>query len=519
MPSKNLVFISTVAVAFIAIRILQLLVVVPLQQRRKARELGCGPVPEQRSKSRLPLGLGLLRDLLLSDREQRAPDHLREMFEAMGTYTFKFKALGFKTYFFTAEPRNVQALLATQFNDFIIAPDRRMSFNSVTGSGIFVKDGSAWHSARELMRPMFNREVVSDLALLENHVQMLLRCIDVEGAGIDAAGWTKPISLGQLFPCLTLDSSTELFMGRGTHSLDARLRDDKEYKDFRWALERGQHILHVRLRMQRLWWLYARGELRRIRKITLAFVGRAIDDAEEARRERKDMSRYDYLEMLRQQPECATDRKKLCEEVLSLLAAGRNTTAAMLSWTFYRLIREPRVWAKLRARVLEDFGPYTPDREATLDSITFSKLKSCTYLQQVMNETLRVHSVVLFNLRMAVRDTTLPTGGGPNADQPVFIPQDTTVMFSPHVMNYRADIWGEDAAQFRPERWEGAKPGWAYVPFNAVPSRALGGRKARLGLRALQWRASHLHRPAIRTNHGRLCYRSTHAALRIHRGP
>ena len=31
------------------------------------------------------------------------------------------------------------------------------------------------------------------------------------------------------------------------------------------------------------------------------------------------------------------------------------------------------------------------------------------------------------------------------------------------------DIWGEDAEEFRPERWENLRPGWAYVPFSGGP--------------------------------------------------
>lgn len=469
MMRDNLLLIFSVAAGLITIHLIHALVVQPSRNARKAKALGCGPVPMQASK--LPLGIGAVLAFLRNDRAQRAPDYLRETFDAIGRYTFQFKALGY-THFFTAEPRNVQALLATQFNDFVIAPDRRMSFRSVTGSGIFVKDGAAWHSARELMRPMFIRETVSDLALLEAHVQMLLKCI--ENPGVDENGWTKPTSLGRLFPCLTMDSSTELFMGRSTHSLDARLRGDEEHQDFRWALERSQYILNVRLRLQSLYWLYARREVKKCKTIMHAFVDKAIDAAEEARAQRKDMRKYDYLEALRRQPECLSDRNKLREEVLSLLAAGRNTTAAMMSWVFYCLIRDPRVWAKLRKDVLDDFGPYSADTDSTLESITFKKLKGCSYLQHVLNETLRVHSVVLFNLRMAVRDTTLPTGGGPDCNQPVFIPAGTTVMFSPHVMHLRKDLWGDDADKFLPERWEGAKPGWNYLPFNGGPRICLG---------------------------------------------
>lgn len=41
-------------------------------------------------------------------------------------------------------------------------------------------------------------------------------------------------------------------------------------------------------------------------------------------------------------------------------------------------------------------------------------------------------------------------------------------------MHHRKDIWGEDAEEFKPERWEGKKVGWEYLPFNGGPRICLG---------------------------------------------
>ena len=72
--------------------------------------------------------------------------------------------------------------------------------------------------------------------------------------------------------------------------------------------------------------------------------------------------------------------------------------------------------------------------------MTFASLKECTYLQHVLSENLRLHSVVPFNSRRALRDTALPMGGGPDGKSPIFIPKGTEVNFSTHVLHRRKDL-------------------------------------------------------------------------------
>lgn len=41
-------------------------------------------------------------------------------------------------------------------------------------------------------------------------------------------------------------------------------------------------------------------------------------------------------------------------------------------------------------------------------------------------------------------------------------------------MQRRKDLWGADADDFRPERWEHCRPGWDYLPFNGGPRICIG---------------------------------------------
>ena len=68
------------------------------------------------------------------------------------------------------------------------------------------------------------------------------------------------------------------------------------------------------------------------------------------------------------------------------MIAGRDTTAATLTFAMYCLARHPEVMQRLRAEVLEQVGP---SRRPTFDD-----LKEFKYLRAVLNETLRLFPIV-----------------------------------------------------------------------------------------------------------------------------
>lgn len=41
-------------------------------------------------------------------------------------------------------------------------------------------------------------------------------------------------------------------------------------------------------------------------------------------------------------------------------------------------------------------------------------------------------------------------------------------------MHRRKDLWGEDAHEWKPDRWENRRPGWDYLPFNGGPRICIG---------------------------------------------
>lgn len=70
---------------------------------------------------------------------------------------------------------------------------------------------------------------------------------------------------------------------------------------------------------------------------------------------------------------------------------------------------------------------------------------------------------------MTAEDCVLPNGGGLDGSKPLYVRGGTEVNFVFRAMHYDKGLWGEDADEFRPERWESpnAIPPRAYVPFSS----------------------------------------------------
>ncbi|USP73415.1 translation initiation factor if-2 [Curvularia clavata] len=375
---------------------------------------------------------------------------------------------------FTIEPKNIQAILATQFKDFGLGKVRNRNFSPLLGHGIFSTDGEQWANARSLLRPQFARDQVSDLELEEQHVQHMIQVIPK-----NSDGWTDVVDVEPLFFRLTIDSATEFLFGE---SVDSQLSVLPNYKsnrapvavneqEFAFAFDKAQGVIATAARFGDASWLIYNKESKRYITSCHAFIDHYVQLALSKQKNTTEKTssgkeKYVFLDAL---VESTRDPIELRSHLISILLAGRDTTASLLSYVFMSFAQHPDVYRKLRSVVIETFGTYSHPK-----NLTFEALKSCNYLQWVLNEALRLYPVVPVDGRRALRDTTLPTGGGPDGTAPIYVKKDTAVDYSVYVMHRRKDFWGADAEEFRPERWDGRKSGWEYLPFNGGPRICIG---------------------------------------------
>jgi cytochrome P450 len=207
------------------------------------------------------------------------------------------------------------------------------------------------------------------------------------------------------------------------------------------------------------------------------FVNPFIDEAlglsnEELEKKTKSDEGYTFLHAI---AGYTRSRQVLRDQLVAVLLAGRDTTACTLSWLFYELSRKPEAVRRLRAEIAATVG-LDGDRRPTYDH-----LKSMKYLQHCLNETLRLYPVVPYNVRVALKDTSLPRGGGADGNGRMGVLRGTQVAYSTLYMQRRADLYPPAASgfppvdQFVPERWDGWTPKmWTYIPFNGGPRICVG---------------------------------------------
>jgi cytochrome P450 len=150
---------------------------------------------------------------------------------------------------------------------------------------------------------------------------------------------------------------------------------------------------------------------------------------------------------------------QLRDEVLTLFAAGHETTANALAWTWYLLSLDRTVAERLRGELAGVLG----GRAASIED-----LPRLVYTRMVIDEAMRLFPPAWATSRNAVEEDEL---GG------VRIPKGAIVLMSPYVTHRRPDLWDQpkrfDPDRFAPER-AGSRPRYAYFPFGGGPRLCIG---------------------------------------------
>ncbi|KAL9074390.1 MAG: hypothetical protein Q9157_004417 [Trypethelium eluteriae] len=328
-----------------------------------------------------------------------------------------------------------------------------MAMKAMIGEGIFTQDGAAWKHSREVLRRQFVRMQYQNLEGFREHLENLIERLKVSSGITD---------LQPMFYRLTLDTTIAMILGQPVESFKHETGDL-----FSRAFDKASLVTGTRVRLGDMYFLYRpKGFFKAcetIKRYTYQFVTEALQRESEQPLEPEKTS---FIGELHRDNE---DMRLVRDQTLNVLIAGRDTTAATLSYAFRLLLRNPIVLSRLRCEIDNTVG--------SEKNITRAHIQRMPYLHNVIKETLRLYPPVPINTRFCRKTTALPVGGGPDGRSPLLVREGMPVAYSVYHMQRREDLYGSDRLAFRPERWEDselASIGWGYLPFNGGPRLCLG---------------------------------------------
>merc|ERR1739844_159646 len=179
---------------------------------------------------------------------------------------------------------------------------------------------------------------------------------------------------------------------------------------------------------------------------------------------RSSSTKRDLMDMMLDDTDSKTGKRMteemIVDNVLTFLFAGQDSTAASMATLMCYLNAYPHCKEKLVKEIDDVVG----DGELEWDHL--SKLQ---YLDWCMKEALRLVPPAPAFLRTSNGDQLLQNQWR--------LPAGTPVLVSVMAVHYDKKLWGDDACEFRPERWENGPPHkYAFIPFASGP-RACTGRE------------------------------------------
>ncbi|KAK9758032.1 hypothetical protein RND81_01G201900 [Saponaria officinalis] len=353
----------------------------------------------------------------------------------------------FRNEVYTSDPANVEYILKTHFDNYGKGDYTYNNLSDLLGDGIFAVDGEKWRNQRKVSSYEFSTRVLRDFSstiFRENAVKLA-------NVIADAVKSDHIMDIQDLFMKSTLDSIFKVAFGV---ELDSMCGSNEEGKRFTKAFDDASaaslyRYVDVFWPIKKFLNVGLEGKLKKDVETINDFVYKLISNKIELMKKSEgthsaiQMKKDDILSRFLQQNN--TDPKYLRDIILNFVIAGKDTTAATLSWFIYMLCKHPEVQEKVAEEVRTVTGMESVRSYAEIAaSLTDESLERLQYLHAALTETLRLYPAVP-DAKICFSDDTLPDGYS--------VKKGDMVAYQPYAMGRMRFIWGDDAEDYRPERW------------------------------------------------------------------
>ena len=359
---------------------------------------------------------------------------LRALWQRYGDcYRVASASRGFDTYVINS-PASVQRVLMSNHGNYTKGTGIER-VRVLLGNGLMTSEGSVWRRQRRMLQGGFQLSCIDRYCSIHLRLAQELaqrwQAAAHSGAVVDVSAAASETSLRAMLEAVFSEDTDRLDASGAT--LFALLGGESK-RDLQFA---------VNLR---------------------AFGNQIRSLAGQRRRQQRfppDLMSHCLLARDRQSGTVMSDHQ-LVDEVLTLIVAGHETTAAALTWLWYLLARHPEVYQRVAAEARAQ-----PDCTSG-----WKQLQRLVWIPRAIKECLRLYPPGWLYTRRAL-------GGDRLGDFPVAAHAD---VFICSYLLHRHPLWWPQAESFRPQRFapeqEAGRHPCAYLPFSAGPRRCIGERFA-----------------------------------------
>ncbi|KAL7607697.1 hypothetical protein Lser_V15G14300 [Lactuca serriola] len=347
---------------------------------------------------------------------------------------------------YTSDPVNVEYILKTNFENYVKGTYTHDILKDLLGDGIFTVDGDKWREQRKVSSYEFSTKVLRDFS------SVIFRKNAVKLAHIlsEAASNNQILDINDFFMKATLDSIFKVAFGI---DLDSMCGSSEEGVRFSNAFDESsamtlKRYVDITWKIKKFFNIGSEAKLKESVKVVDEFVYKLIKTKTEQMHKNQDdfsWKREDILSRFLQIND--TDPKYLRDIILNFIIAGKDTTSTAMTWFIYMLCKHPEIQDKVAKEIKEaiNFKNDVTNVEVFSNVVTEEALEKMHYLHAALTETLRLFPAVPVDAKICASDDVLPDGYNVNKGD--------MVAYQPYAMGRMKFLWGEDAQQFKPERW------------------------------------------------------------------
>jgi cytochrome P450 len=354
--------------------------------------------------------------------------------------------LGAVTLYLVSDPEAIKSVLVTEQRNFIRFEPEGSMLRRAVGNGILTSTGELHRRQRRLMQPLFQaKRIESYAAAMSLEAERLLE------------EW-RPRAGEIVDVHAEMMRVTMLVIARVLFGSDLRAQAEI-LSDAITAANRASSSLLQMLFRGRLAFLPTRNnrELRRAVRALDALVYGQIEARRKSGTERDDL--LGLLLSARDDDGAPMSDLQVRDELVTLFAAGHETTASLLSWTWSLLAAHPEAEARLHSELERVLGGRPP---------AFSDLPNLVYTEQILRESMRLYPPAWITGRLNLEAAQVAGRA---------LPARSFVLTSPWLVHHDPR-WFPEPERFDPVRFGGdageSRPRFAYFPFGGGARQCIG---------------------------------------------